>query len=107
MATKFENSRAVTVTTENETDEQLQGLIEDLSDEERDFLFKAMSGDVGALEKLKQAMGNHYREVPVSPEVFFSSRYYIGEEADSIYPAIAETLCDVYNGDYSEIILTG
>lgn len=107
MGTEVKNSRAVTVRTQDEQESQLRGMLNSLTDEEKELVLRAVSGDLEAIAEIDTALQLHYREQPVDAETFFSSEYYVGAEASSIYPAIRQTLVDIFDGDYSEAILTG
>lgn len=57
-------------------------------------------------EVLQHLAGYTYREFPVDPETFFLDPYYLGLEGQ-IWPRILKDLIELFEGDYTEAVLTG
>lgn len=58
----------------------------------------------GPTEALKKLTNDVYRELPVEPKTFFTHPYYVGR-ASNIYPILCDDLINLFNGDYTEVIL--
>lgn len=75
----------------------------ELNKYESELLEKVLAGDKSILK----AIYSEYDEIPVSPEEFFSSEYYIGSTAKVLRPKLKEDLIEIFSGNYYEIIFGG
>ena len=60
-----------------------------------------------ASEILALSYAMEYREVPVSPEVFYTSEYYLGPVVEDIYPQLRRDVIEFMKGNFNEAIITG
>lgn len=98
-----------------ELTKQSKEMYQNLSPEEKkvaDILIEAFSnGEKDDIEKFTEIYsllhGVEFRRVPVSPEEFFNSEYYLGKGVHDIWPRIREDLIAAAKGQYPEMILTG
>lgn len=50
---------------------------------------------------------DQWDEIPIPIEEWLNSNHHIGDIGDSLYPKVREDVISLFNGDYSEAILTG
>lgn len=69
------------------------------------------SGNEGDVDKFVEIYsllhGVEFRRVPVSPDEFFNSEYYLGKGVHDIWDRVREDLISAAKGQYPEMILTG
>ena len=73
----------------------------------RDMVFPNHNSVDRISEMMGIAYAMEYKRVPVSPEDFFNSEYYLGEAVHDLYPEIRKDLISFTKGDYTEAIVTG
>lgn len=60
-----------------------------------------------ASELMALSYAMEYKRVPVSPEIFYTSEYYLGQVAEDIYPQLRRDVIEFMKGNYNEAIITG
>jgi len=53
------------------------------------------------------AYAMEFKGVPVTPEEFYNSEYYLGGTIEDIYPGLRKDLIEFAKGNYTEAIITG
>jgi hypothetical protein len=119
-----EGGQYKSVLTKEEIESRLQEDIENLTPEELHVLQIIISEKLGVAEaelevgfeagegpkqhSVLDVLNNaEYKHKPVDLETFVKDPYYLGETCKNIYPAVLEALTHIFNGGFSEVILTG
>ena len=63
--------------------------------------------DGGESQSLNSIVSDTYDEIPVDIETFFSNSNYLGRAGADLYPKLMEDLIRLFNGNYTEVILSG
>jgi len=93
--------------------EQIDKLYSELSIEEKNLVnimlqdLAMNDGRVRFSELMAIAYAMEFKGVPVSPEEFYNSEYYLGGTVDDIYPGLKRDLIEFAKGNYTEAIITG
>lgn len=68
---------------------------------------KELSEEGGESEILNKIVGDIYDELPIDTETFFTNRDYLGRAGADLYPKLMDDLIRIFNGNYTEIVLSG
>jgi len=73
----------------------------------RDVIFPTDKSVDRYSELMGIAYAMEFKGVPVSPEEFYNSEYYLGATVEDIYPGLKRDLIEFAKGNYGEAIITG
>ena len=101
-----ENGRYHTTLTDAEYDEKIRGLVDSLSDDEREAVMAIISDDAAETNPVFKAVTHlEYERKPVTPGQFYTDDYYFGHV--QLWPKLLDDLVELHEGHYEEAILTG
>lgn len=108
MAIEIVGGRPRSVRTEKELTQEILESLEAMSEEEKlaflYYLDELEKGNAGVLDEHIRA---EYIEEPVDPLTFLLDEYYLGQVGQHMWPKLQEDFVELFEGDYSEAILTG
>ena len=91
--------------------DKIKAVLSTLTDEERELLLRLRelkNRDENAYQQaLSEMVSMLYEFVPVPMEQFLTDPYYLGQFSGTIYPRLKRDLIELFDGNYSIIILTG
>lgn len=110
---KLVNGRWRSVRTEVENQNQITDLYKQLKPEERavvDELLKEYGAPSGGMPLLNTAYEVEWDKLtgpPIPVRQWVNDEYYLGETAKTLYPTLKADVVDLFEGGYTECILTG
>lgn len=107
MPTRFEGGRARTERTFDEEVQALKKQWSSFSETEKSFLLRVIRGERDAERVFEMLLESHYERVPVGIDEFLDNEYYSGPGGSSVYEKIRQDFREVFQGRYSELIMTG
>lgn len=112
MAITQVNGRWHSYKTEKEQKGLLADLYKDLKPEEREVVDQIIKdyGIKGESQIVETAYENEWDPntgPPIPVRQWINDDYYLGETTKTLYPSLKEDLVEIFEGGYSEIILTG
>lgn len=106
---KNKDGRDFTIRTKDEVQKALKADWDNLSDHEKKLARQALDQlkQQGKSPEIEVARKFEYDREPVSVREFFTNPYYIGDFAKKIFPKRVEDLCEIFDGEFHEVILSG
>jgi hypothetical protein len=87
---------------------EIQKMREQMSPQARDFLARYLNRLRGDFNVQSQLYKNKYFERPVKIKQFIEDPYYLGNTlGNDIYPKVKESLIELFDGNYFEVLLGG
>lgn len=106
-----DGGRSRSVRTLDEMERSLVDQIEHLSAEEREtfeLMLQEIAQGTDPGDSLVEICGNaEWKKTPVDIETFVKDPYYLGLTCENIYPKLLDDLVELFEGGYSEAVLTG
>ncbi len=92
----------------DEQRKMLEEKVSALSSEEQQFFWGLYEeAENGNLLRHHQTQQIDYETSPVDVETFLRDDYFLGESGKNLYPILMDDMIELFDGDYSEAILTG
>lgn len=112
MSIKTKDGYARSTRSREEDEELLRQTVENMSDEERETLQLILDGVSDPSQNngrkiLSTISDLEYVRTPVDMRTFVHDEYYLGNTCDTLYPRLLDDLIELFDGGYSEAILTG
>ena len=100
-----DDGRPRSIYTKGEEEDDLEGMIAALNDEEREALFAMLEDEDGSL--IRQVMREDYEREPVGPIQFLEDDYYLGVTGSRMYPRLKDDFVELFDGGYTSVALGG